>query len=587
MRRSFDYFVICCVVLCVLAKSVSGQDPDKAEALVRHDPTTNEYFIVVRTYAAMPENGTVSATLANKKELISWEGDVPDCGTAYVGRFCKRFNDARQVEIIYRPILPPTKADKYKVNFAIADSKGKGSFRTLDVTPDYKLSDPRLAKACHDGVNIDLETVVPADDAQRRSLNERMKSIGEWLGPLQRNPADLAKVQIEPMKSPTTDIQHPKVSGFEVFPSVLTLETQKPTGQPVARISMCMHFDQSLPPEKFNVEIAFPESAPIELRRNLAATLTGAGTLAAPDSSALVAEEKLGLRAFENNLDVGLVFISSVKTETTKKRSSTGTLDLRFAPSLLGRGRPPRTKTWQPFWTPFFIDAKISNGKIDNDTLSLNRILFGTELVFRYYESTAAGKRNRYLLTLRGTNASDRDYKRAEITGELEFRPIFDRINRPLKRSPSQFIPSVIVPDGPPREVTTSKIFGYQIQPFVGVEAGRTYRDRRSVLKGEEVSKTVRRLYFGTDMAFDVTSHFTLSFTDMLYLRGESGQDRLHNYFIGKIEVPLGNLWRQSAQSVYFSFERGGQPPFSTPDVNALKVGYRVRSNFFRLGTSQ
>jgi hypothetical protein len=184
-------------------------------------------------------------------------------------------------------------------------------------------------------------------------------------------------------------------------------------------------------------------------------------------------------------------------------------------------------------------------------------------------------------------NASDRDYKRAEITGDFEFRPIFDVVNRPLKRSPSQFIPSVIVPDGSPREITTSKIFGYQIQPFVGTEIGRTYRDRRSILKGEELSDNVRRVYLGADMAFDVTSYFTLSFTDILYVRGEAPDDRLHHYFNGKIEVPLGNLSSQLAQSVFFSFERGGQPPFSTPDVNALKVGYRIRSNFFDLGTSR
>jgi hypothetical protein len=30
-------------------------------------------------------------------------------------------------------------------------------------------------------------------------------------------------------------------------------------------------------------------------------------------------------------------------------------------------------------------------------------------------------------------------------------------------------------------------------------------------------------------------------------------------------------------QSVFFSYERGGQPPFSTPDTNALKLGYRIQ----------
>ena len=587
MRLSLG-LILSCLLVCLYYQPIHGQDPDKPEGLIRHDTATNEHFILVRTFATLPPSGRVSATLANKKQLITWQGEVEDCANTTPGKFCRRLNNANQIELVYRPLPVPTGADKYRVDFATADASGNGSFRSIAVTTDYKLGRPREATSCRGGIIVDLDTTVPGNTDEWQSLNSRINSIGRWLGPLQKRPAGLADVMVEPLKSPSTDISRPRVASFEVFPSVLILESQRPRDVPPARISICMRFDQSLPATKYNIEIAFTSDPPFELSEKLTATLSGASQMAAPDSSALVGKDKLGLRSFENNLDVGFVIISSVKTEDDKrKRSNIGTLDLRFAPSLLGRTQPPETKTWLRFWTPFFIDAKVSNGKIDNDTLSLNRILFGTELVFRYFKSTAAGDRNRYLLTLRGVNASDRDYKRAEITGEFEFRPIFNVVNRPLKRSPSLPVPSVIVPDGPPREITTSKIFGYQIQPFVGTEIGRTYRDRRSILKGEELSDNVRRIYFGADMAFDLTSHFTLSFTDILYVRGEAPDDRLHHYFNGKIEVPLGNLWSHLAQSVYLSFERGGQPPFSTPDVNALKVGYRIRSNFFDLGTSR
>jgi hypothetical protein len=590
MRHSLR-LILSCLLVCCYHHAAQGQDPDKPEGLIRYDTAANEHFVLVRTFATLPANGRVSATISNKKQLISWQGEVEDCAKPTPGKFCRRLNTAAQIELLYRPLPTPTGADKYKVDFAIADASGSGTFRSLAISTDYKVSGLRLTNLCRGGITVDLNAMVPRSGQtgeEWQSLNSRVTSIGRWLGPLQRRLEDLADVRVEPLKSAATDIAQPKVTSIEVLPSVLKLESQRPTDEPPARISICMYFDQSLPADKFNAEVVFKGDPPFELSEKLVATLSGASLMAAPDSSAVVGGDKMALRTFENNLDVGVVFLSSVKTAgDTRKRSKTATFDIRFAPFLLTRIQPPTKQTWQRFWTPFFIDAKVSNGKIDNDTLSLNRIMFGTEYVFRYYKSAAAEERNRYLLTLRGVNASDRDYKRAEITGEFEFRPIFNVVNRPLKRSPSQFAQSVIVPDGPVREITTSKIFGYQIQPFVGTEIGRTYRDRRSILKGEELSDNVRRIYFGADMAFDLTSHFTLSFTDMLYVRGEAPEDRLHHYFNGKIEVPLGSLWTRLGQSVYLSFERGGQPPFSTPNVNALKVGYRIRSNFFELGTSR
>src|SRR5205807_1071396 len=97
-----------------------------------------------------------------------------------------------------------------------------------------------------------------------------------------------------------------------------------------------------------------------------------------------------------------------------RQRQSRGSLDLRFAPLLRDRTRPPEVKKWQLFRTPLFLDAKVSTGKVSEDTLSLNRILFGTEMNFRYVEGTKKGSRNKYIITLRGTNASDRDFKLAE-----------------------------------------------------------------------------------------------------------------------------------------------------------------------------
>ena len=60
-------------------------------------------------------------------------------------------------------------------------------------------------------------------------------------------------------------------------------------------------------------------------------------------------------------------------------------------------------------------------------------------------------------------------------------------------------------------------------------------------------------------------------------MRGESDDDRFHNYFKASFEVALPAFSDESAHSVFFGYEKGNKPPFATPDVNALKLGYRVQ----------
>jgi hypothetical protein len=356
------------------------------------------------------------------------------------------------------------------------------------------------------------------------------------------------------------------------------------------KVLLCLQFQQPLPNEKFNASVAFHNNPPVEFDRPLVKAITGPKAMGIPIASKIADDNKLGMRAFDNNLEVGTVFTSSVKEVKvnkvqTRQRQSRGALDLRFAPLLRDRERPPRAKEWQLFRTPLFVDAKVSSGKISEDTLSLNRILFGTEFNFRYVEGTNRGERDKYVVVLRGTNASDRDFKVAEIKGEFEFRPIVEDLNQPLKAKHNSFR-SVLIPDGPPKEILAGGWFGYQIQPFIGFEAGHVYRHNRSVFKTEEQDDTVRRLLLGLDMALNLTPRVTLSLSDIFYVRGEAPAHRGRNYFNGTVEAPLGNLTRNTAQSVFFSSERGTQPPFATPAVNALKFGYRVRSDFFATGSA-
>ena len=48
------------------------------------------------------------------------------------------------------------------------------------------------------------------------------------------------------------------------------------------------------------------------------------------------------------------------------------------------------------------------------------------------------------------------------------------------------------------------------------------------------------------------------------------------NYLLVSVQAPLHAFSNGSAQSLFFSYERGSQPPFAS-DTNALKLGYRIQ----------
>jgi hypothetical protein len=582
--------------ICLLlfpSAAVLAQDENRPLALLRRG-ADGAAFIRLQTNAKLPAGSRLSAILSNKDRLVKWQEDVKDCVAEELGKFCKRLDRAGRIELDFPLPGRPQTGDRFKVSFAISDSAGQGSFRSVDVLPDFKAIGPRADANCADGLIVDVKSDNPllAEGAEAEYYLERIRALDAWLKATKSSPQDIAKVRIEPLtkSSPSEYV----VKAFSVSPGVgggsnahdIDIERALAFQQ----ISICLKFSEKLPDEKFNAEVEFMSDPPLELERAVVKTLGGARAMGSPTASYIPEENKLGLRSFENNLNLGVLYTSSVKeirrgNISIRERQSRGSLDLRFAPLLRGRTRPPEVKKWQPFWTPFFLDAKVSTGRIADDSLSLNRILLGTDVTLRYYRGTERGHRDKYLLSLRGVNASDRDYKRAELKGEFEFRPIFEALNKPLRfRRRSE--PSVLVPDAPPKEIPTGGFFGYQIEPFVGLEAGRIYRQSRSALKGEERGDTVRRLLFGTDMLFTLGAHLNLRLTETFYVRGGVIDGRIRNYFNGVVEVPLGNLSRNAAQSIFFSFERGNQPPFSSPSVNAMKFGYRVRSDFFAGGAA-
>jgi hypothetical protein len=181
---------------------------------------------------------------------------------------------------------------------------------------------------------------------------------------------------------------------------------------------------------------------------------------------------------------------------------------------------------------------------------------------------------------VRGSHASDRDFKQGEYKASFEFIPNFGPLVHPLTSFTD--VEKHQLDDDPDRGVKLIPgKFGYEIRPVLGAEIGRTYFRRRPA-EVVEPSETVRRFFFGGEMILQVTEHLNLKFSDTMFVRGESKEDRLHNYFIGELELPVGHRWSDTGSSFFVSFERGGQPPFASPDVNVWKVGYRIQSrNWF------
>lgn len=305
-----------------------------------------------------------------------------------------------------------------------------------------------------------------------------------------------------------------------------------------------------------------------------------------PKSTDITAPEK---RKLERNLDVGLSFTSSVAEQTTpasgatpavtfRKRTNRGVLDLRFAPwTNVLRPVIERDK-WLHFLTPFYINANVSTGKITKDTLALNRILLGLETESRFYKSRTTVDKNgkkrlsfpiwhRVIYGL--THASDRDFKQDEFTGKIEYAPIFEALYRPYALN--YYIDRV-------SSEPVQRWYGFTFRPKVGIEVGRTYR-RHNPAPDVKPSDTVRRVYFGTDLTFNLSKHITLAPSNTFYIRGETPTRRMRNYFKGQADF-IFNPHSNIASGLFLVFERGQLAPFAGPDANSVRVGFRVLGDF-------
>lgn len=401
----------------------------------------------------------------------------------------------------------------------------------------------------------------------------------------------------------------------------LTVSPQNlPPGVRTSRLTACFNTVEKIPASDFSALVNFPASGaapaatpeaqlPEVVHEFDVTELKGRKAEPAPEVFADAGE--VGTRSVDHDLDIVSSFTSSVenkdkkdpndpnKTVKVRERTTRATLDLLVAPfgirskvcvngpfspcDRLRENSRRRQGGLYRIVTPFYLDAKVSTGHITEDTLSLNRILFGTRTDYQWI---LAGNDMAYPTYLvfsgRFSNASDRDFKQAEYKGTFEFRPVLSFLNHPLANLQPLQQRAVVVDDNnakDPVRILPRTQGGYEFVPFFGGELGRTWARRGQPAEAVKPSDAVKRAYVGMDITLNPFSRTTVTLTDTFYFRFESKEDPRDNYFKGSIDFRLGRFLdsARAAHSIFFSFERGQQPPFDTPGVNALKLGYRIR----------
>jgi hypothetical protein len=595
MMKKHIRLIVSFMLLLFGATAVDAAD-DKPGAYLRYENAgpAIEAVIPAKLKTGTGLAVTIYQTIRKIGQRIARESDVPDCAQTHaLDRICKQQLASGRMEVTYLFPSTPESADKYSIAVSFTDENGKDidelikvSTENADIKPEVIAFDPgkkfytatgfeKLRSRPNGVIKVTLnfpEQDGPGDtDAY---IQERIDRVHDWLERTMRDPERSAAVRIEPL-SKELDGNSPLV--YTIM-GVAYDPYEKEQAKEIRRINIFLVTDEDLPSCEFAAEVTFP-NAPDELSSPITGKFKGVGTIATPSAAKSGDDRKLELREFKSNLDAAIAFTTSVQDKQVgrtrvRQRDSNTVFDLMFAPIL----NKALDVDAVHLLTPFFIDAKVSNGKITEKSLSLNRILIGTEYSIRWRPDD--GTFNKYIFAFQGVNASDRDFKRAEAKLAFEFRPLFNKWNDPLG---VQYVepapPTILIPENGPKDIPTGW-FGYQIQPFAGFELGRVYRAKRTAFTTEDTDRNLRRFYFGTDMLFNITRHANLKLSDTFYFRGESRSGRERNYFKGEVEIPL-LISTRTAQSVFFSFERGDLPPFVSPSVNSLKIGYRITSNLF------
>lgn len=547
----------------------------------------------------------------------------------------------------FRVYLPKTidLSRTYEIFFDtyLTSTGDKLRYRAISIRTDYKTSLVGKDSSCGEslGLLIDfdldrsktpLRVRTPVDVAVLNEYTEaRLSRLYDFLSELSRDQLNLVELRVRPLK---TIIRPPAgVSYTETSPGTFELPGGRlwvPTESDLPRLNVtslrppqgstresvvddrfvlvCIPTQNHLPTEDFNAIFSLPINPPRELAAKLKKTgLPGITSISSPANAAT--DEEVGKRKIEQDLDVAFSLLSSVEevekenpdpTQSVpikvRERKTRGTLDLRITPLgtrswiYVAGDDTETTRTSGHYFalSPLFIDAKVSTGKITTETLSLNRVVIGPQGEYRYvYNNTTFPTYFRFIGRL--SNASDRDFKQNEYKATFEFRPVFGKINHPLA-SIQAAQRRVIASEGDTENIFVSFARGgYEFIPIMGGELGRTW-SRRDPAEAVKPTDPVKRIYGGMEITLTPITRTKFTLTDIFYYNFGEVTKRRANYFSGSMEVLLGEFLdsRRAAHSVFISYEKGQQPPFTNAGVNVVKIGYRiVGDRLFVLSTAR
>jgi hypothetical protein len=532
---------------------------------------------------------------ASTSKRIIDKAAVPSCAAALViDEVCKSSPQPDVIQLFYRFSWTVGSKATYQVAYFFTDDKTGDIGSVIDVSQMFAKEKPEVkpfdvaekAKGVfrttirgtpNGEISISIHPAadpgtMPADT--KKFIEERIRDLYTWLEPYSVTPKGIATVQVEPRTK--------RLPGNIPYVYEVAAVRLEPTGSKAAEtrhtFNVVLVTNKNFPVGDYDLAVDFASGAPSELQGTLLNSQTGAA-MAAANAKAAGTDTSFGLREFQNNLDLGLAFTSSVEDQkvgnaTVRERKNRGVVDLRLAPWL----NTPLNDKFTRFFTPIFIDAKVSTGKIDKSSLSLNRIIIGSKYSIRDIHLNPHAN-NILVYTFAGQSVSDRDFKRAEADFNFEFKPLIDSWNNELKNLFGEDAPeSVLIKKSPPKIVPCCN-FGYRVQPVIGTDIGYAYRIKRPAFNVENSERFVRRFYFGGDILLNLTKHVDLEVSDTLYVRGEAPSHRTRNYFSGEIRAPIFTSGTTS-QCLFVKFEKGDQPPFSSPAVNSFKIGYRIASDF-------
>ena len=401
----------------------------------------------------------------------------------------------------------------------------------------------RQTAQCPNGVEVRLSAPNSTSSESKPSI----RALYAWLAQVDSHKA-IAKASLQSTDATETVT----FSGLKYSPG------NEGQAERDGHASLCLKA-QSLPVNDGQLSIQIGQAPPDILTAAIVGDFKGDKAVEFSDS-----DKAVGERTLEKNLDAEVTFTSSVQRDdatNTQKRSNDGVLDLRLAPWLNRLSVPAQVNHTLRYFTPIYFDAKVSTGKITDDTLSANRIAIGTEYEWRVIPDTGQNTMHRFIAGVK--HLSDRDFKQLEFDADLTYKFMWNPLYKPLSWR--------LLDD-------KNAWFGWNITPSAEFEIGRTY-SRRNPAPAVLPSDTARRFSNGVDMQFDFTKYAVLEVSDSYYVRGEAADnDLFHNHFAAELQLPVMKPFRNSGHSLTISFERGNVPPFATPDVNVVKVGYKFSS---------